>query len=364
MRHRREFASVLALFLLASGLFGTAPVKVRAQAKPQVRPRGEDQAPQKGDPKTQDAEVVRVETDLVNVFFTAVDKNRRFITTLAPQDIRVTEDGAPQEIFTFQRETDRPLSIAILIDVSASEQFTLPAEKAAARDFLKTVLHAGKDEAAVISFTGEATVEQGLTDNTQHLQKAIDRIEIVMPRGYIGGGVIVPPPINDSDLRAGSTAIWDAVWVTVQDLLSETNEKTRRTIILLTDGVDTSSRLKRTEAIDRALKAGAVIYSIGIGDTENFGIEKDTLRKVSERTGGLAYFPKNEADLRAAFAQIEQELRSQYLVAYAPTNKNRDGTYRRVGIELVNPEFRKQKLLLNYRQGYFAQGNSTTRTAQ
>ena len=90
---------------------------------------------------------------------------------------------------------------------------------------------------------------------------------------------------------------------------------------------------------------------------KNFeGVDKDTLRKLSERTGGLAFFPKDETDLRAAFAQIEQELRSQYLIAYSPTNKSHDGTYRKVEIEVVNPELRKQKLLLNYRQGYFAQG--------
>jgi VWFA-related protein len=369
MHCRGEFAYVLALLLLASALFSGTPPGVRAQSKPQARPQkpspNPTSSPKKNEAKPQDGEVVRVETDLVNLFFIAADRNRRFITTLGQQDIRVTEDGAPQEIFTFQRETDRPLSIAILIDVSASEELTLPAEKAAAREFVKTVIRAGKDEAAVISFTGDATVEQDLTDSVERLQKAIDGVEIVLPRGYVGGGVVVGsmPPLYDPDLRAGTTAIWDAIWVTAEELLSETHEKTRRTMILLTDGVDTSSRFKRSDAVERAMKAGAVIYSIGIGDTKNFGVEKDALRKLSERTGGLAFFPKNETDLRAAFAQIEQELRSQYLVAYAPTNKNRDGTFRKVEIELVNPELRKQKLLLNYRQGYFAQSRTTTQPA-
>jgi VWFA-related protein len=355
MQGRNDLVGIVISLLIAAALFGGDPTRVCAQAKPQVRPPKVDQVPQKNDPKPPETEVVRVETDLVNVFFTAADKNRRFITTLGQQDIRVIEDGVPQQIFTFQRETDRPLSIAILIDVSASEELTLPSEKAAAREFVKTVLRTGKDEAAIISFTGEATVEQSLTDDVQRLQKAIGRVEIVLPRGYIGGGVVVPP-IYNPDPRAGSTAIWDAIWVTSADLLSETRDKTRRTIILLTDGADTSSRFKRNEAVERAMKVGAVIYSIGIGDTTNFGVEKDSLRKLSERTGGLAFFPKDETDLRAAFGQIEQELRSQYLVAYAPTNKSRDGSYRKVEIELVNPELRKQKLLLNYRQGYFAQG--------
>ncbi len=181
--------------------------------------------------------------------------------------------------------------------------------------------------------------------------------------GYIGKGVVITngnPPIFDPDQsRIGSTAIWDAVWVTAEDLLSETPDKSRRTIILLTDGVDTNSRLKRTEAIERAIRADTVVYSVGIGDKINFeGVEKDTLRKISERTGGRAFFPKNETDLRAAFAQVEQQLRSQYLVAYSPTNKKKDGSYRQVKIEILNADLRKQKLQLTYRQSYFASANS------
>ena len=104
-----------------------------------------------------DDDVLRVEADLTNILFTAVDKNKRFITTLRQEDIRVVEDGAPQEIFTFQRETDRPLSLAILIDTSASQERTLPEEKAAASAFVDAVIRPEKDEVAVLSFTGEAT---------------------------------------------------------------------------------------------------------------------------------------------------------------------------------------------------------------
>ena len=277
------------------------------------------------------------------------------MTTLGQEDVRVMEDGVPQEVFTFQRETERPLSIAILIDVSASQQHTLPVEKAAAQTFVNTVIRPGKDQVAVISFTGDATLEQGFTGAPELLHKAIERVEVVFPPGYIGGGIVVSgvPSATDPDqLRAGSTAIWDAVWVTSEDLLSDTPGKARRTIILLTDGVDTSSQFKRSEAIERAVKADTVVYSVGIGDKRNFeGVDKDTLRKLSERTGGRAFFPKDEAELRAAFAQIEQELRSQYLIAYSPTNKNHDGTYRKVEIEVVNPELRKQEVTTHLSAG-------------
>jgi VWFA-related protein len=131
-------------------------------------------------------------------------------------------------------------------------------------------------------------------------------------------------------------------------------EHTRRAIILLTDGVDTSSRMKMHDAIERAQKADALIYAIGIGDRYTFNVNEGDLRKIADRTGGRAYFPKHERDLRDAFAQIQRDLREQYLVAYSPTNKTRDGSYRKIEIQVVNPALKQQNLKLNYRAGYFA----------
>ena len=315
------------------------------------------QKPARPDETIDEDDVERVETDLTNVLFTAVDRDKRFVTSIRQEDIRVLEDGVEQKVFTFQRETDRPLSLAILIDTSASEERTLPEEKSAAQRFVDSVIRQQKDEVAVLSFTGDATLEQGLTGNATRVRRAIDRVEFQPPSGYIGGGVMVgTPPIN-GDSRAGSTAIW----VTSYEVLSETSDKTRRAIILLTDGEDTSSRKHLSEAVDAALKADAIIYSIGIGDNYFDGVDKGALNKISERTGGRAYFPRNEEDLRSAFAQIQDELRSQYLVAYSPTNKAKDGTFRQVKIEVVNPDLRKQNLRLTYRQGYFARSSVDAR---
>jgi len=302
-------------------------------------------------------EVVRVETNLTNILFTAADKNKRFIGTLKREDVRILEDDKPQEIFTFQPNIDLPLSIAILIDTSRSEERTLPEEKAAARSFLEAVLRREKDEAAIVSFTGDVTLEQGFTGNLDRLRRAVDRVEFVPPSGYIGGGVVVggTPPISDTNqIMAGSTAIWDAVWASSNELLAESADNTRRAIILLTDGEDTISQVKMHEAIERAQKADALIYAVGIGDRYNFGVDENSLRKVAAQTGGRAYFPRNERELRDAFAQIQRDLREQYLVAYSPSNKARDGSYRRIQIEIVNPELRNQALKLNYRPGYFA----------
>lgn len=322
-----------------------------AFASPSPTPRNREELPQDSD------EVIKTDTNLTNIFFTAADKNKRFISDLKAEDIRIFEDGQAQDVFTFQQNIDLPLSLAILIDTSASEERTLPDEKEAARAFLENVLRPQKDEAAVVSFTGETTLEQGFTGNIDRLRRAIDHVEFIPPSGYIGGGVVVngTPPISGTNQSlAGSTAIWDAVWASAEELMVQSAEHTRRAIILLTDGVDTSSRMKMHDAIERAQKADALIYAIGIGDRYTFNVNEGDLRKIADRTGGRAYFPKHERDLRDAFAQIQRDLREQYLVAYSPTNKARDGSYRKIEIQVVNPALKQQNLKLNYRAGYFA----------
>jgi VWFA-related protein len=112
--------------------------------------------------------------------------------------------------------------------------------------------------------------------------------------------------------------------------------------------------VSRTRAIDSVLSVEAVIYVIGIGDDKQDGVNKGSLKEIAERTGGRAFFPKKEEDLNAAFFEIEQELRTQYLLAYSSTNKNRDGSYRQVVVEITNPVLAKEKVQLRHRPGYFA----------
>jgi VWFA-related protein len=309
-----------------------------------------------GQERSQD-EVLRVESDLTNLLFTATDRNNRYITTLQESDLRVLEDGVPQKVFTFQRETDRPLSIAFLIDVSISEEKTLPDEKAAARTFIENVIQSSKDQAAIIPFEGYAHLEQPLTRDVLSIYRALERVEVASP-SYTGSappisgitsgpGTIAPP-------AEGSTAIWDAIAVTCSSVLAPVQNQRRRAIILLTDGYNSSSRLTRSQAIDQALATESVIFAIGIGDKKYGGVDKPALREVAEFTGGRAFFPKKQEDLTSAFAEIEQELRSQYLVAYSSSNKTRDGAFRNMKIEITNPELTKQGLKLRYRPGYFA----------
>lgn len=332
------------LFILIGSAFGFA----LAQGVPKPAPTP---------PANPEDEEIRVDTEVVNVLFTAQDAKKRLVLGLTKDDIRLLEDGKPQEIIAFSRQVDLPLSLAILIDTSVSQQRTLPEEKIAAISFLESFIRPQKDEVAVISFTGEATLEQGMTNNLARLRRAIDNVRFVPPAGYLGGGVMAPgtPPISGTGAAiAGSTAIWDAIWVTAEEILGPAPEKTRRAIILISDGYNTSGKKKLDEAVLAAQKAEAVIYSIGIGDNFYDGVDKGALRRISERTGGQAFFPRDETELREAFKQIEEEMRSQYLVSYEPQNQKLDGSYRTIEIQIVNPELSRQKIRLTHRQGYFA----------
>ena len=305
----------------------------------------------------EDDEVIKIDTEVVNVLFTAQDRNRRLLTDLKQSDVRLIEDGQPQEITAFARQVDLPISLAILIDTSASQERTLPEEKSAAKAFLQSVIRPTKDEVSIISFTGEATLEQGMTNNLSRLSRAVDKVEFVPPSGYIGGGVIAggTPPISGSNqMTQGSTAIWDAIWITSEEVLKPSPDKTRRAIILLTDGVNTFGNKKLDDAVQAALRSEAIVYAIGVGDEFYGGVDKGALNKISERTGGRAFFPRDESELRKAFTQIQIEMRSQYLIAYEPSNQKRDGSYRKIEIQVVNSELSKQKTTLTHRQGYFA----------
>jgi VWFA-related protein len=366
---RKNNGRVLVLmFLLAPLLLSYSPMRsLRAQEQQspaqqplrrirrargeQPKTRGATQ-PAKNQTASDDDDVVRVDTDLANILLTAIDKDKRFITTLRKEDVRVLEDNAPQEISVFERETDLPLTLAILIDTSRSQEAILPDEKMAAHTFIDAVVRPDKDQAAIISFTGEAVLQESLTNDPEKLRKAVERVIVEIPDGdpRCEGNVTL-----ESEPRCW-TGVQDALWVTINEVLSQTPERTRRAIILLSDGDDTGSLTKKDEVIDFAVKNNVVIYSMGMRDKDypNGKLDDGALRKVSEKTGGRAFFPKDKPALDAAFAQIQQELRSQYLVAYQPANRKRDGSFRQVRIEIVNPELRKQKLRLLYRQGYYA----------
>jgi VWFA-related protein len=348
----RAVTTVIALTLLAGASFAQRPKPApRAPA-----PTSQTGQTPKSDPREQDKnkdelvvsgdEAVRLGTDLVNVLFTAVDRNNRVIGDIRQEEIVILEDGRPQQVFTFKRETTLPINIAILMDLSGSQEYTFPQEKIAAGEFLRSILRPGKDFAAILTFQDDVELIQGLSSRTDTLSRAFDEIQFSRRLG-------------SASTRHQATALYDAIYITADEVLARDENRrgaadeqvTRRAIILLTDGVDNASSRKLDEAIDRAWRAGVIIYSIGIGDRFRFeGVREDVLRRLGEETGGRAYFPRGAEDLLQDFRQIEAELRSQYLVAYSPSNLMHDGRFRRVEVRVNSrPEAR-----IIHRRGYYA----------
>jgi Ca-activated chloride channel family protein len=297
----------------------------------------------------QDEQAIRLGAELVTVPFNVTDKKNRYINDLTKDDIEILEDNKPQQIFSFERQTDLPITIAMLIDISGSEQYTLPIEKAAARRFFQRVLRPSKDLGAVVTFENEAVLVQNLTSDVEKLWRALDSVRPSVVTASVGT-VSGTPPINDSG--TGSTALYDAIYAVSSDLLKR--EAGRRVIILITDGVDTSSKMKLRDAITAAWRSEIIIYSIGIGDPAMGGVDSGVLKKIAAETGGRAFFPHKEEDLDLAFAQIDEDLRSQYIASYQPTNEAHDGSFRTIQVRVKT----RKDLTVRHRRGYFAPKSS------
>lgn len=315
----------------------------RAQAQQDRKP-----APQKKAEDDTDQQPIRVGTQLVNVLFSVSDKQNRYINDLTKEDITILEDGKPQQIFTFKKETDLPLTMALLVDVSGSEKYVLPVLKETGQHFFSSVIRQGKDTAAIIKFEGEPTLMQGLTSSLPRLRKGLEDVAYIEPPpvGVFGGPT---PPINGGS-RQGGTSLYDAIIATAHDLLA--GEAGRKTMILLTDGEDTTSRMKIGDAINEALRAEASIYAIGIGDPGFGGVNEGKLKQLCEATGGRAYFPRGPNELDRAFAELEKDLRQQYLIAYEPDNIIPDGGFRKIEVRVNNRN--PKELKIRHRRGYYA----------
>ena len=304
--------------------------------------------PQEGRPQSQEGAepTIRLGTQLVNVLFSVTDRQNRYINDLTASDVKVLEDGKPQEIFTFKRESDLPLTMAILVDVSNSVVPVLPQLTDAGARFVNSIMRPNKDKAAVIEFDGEATVVRDLTASAAKLQRGFAEIVRNAPPPWARRR---PPPIIPGD-RKGGTSIFDSVIATCADMLAR--EVGRKTVIIFTDGYDTTSLTDRAEAIEEALRAEVVIYAIGIGDSDVDGVDRKGLEKLCEPTGGRAFVPKVVADLDEAFEQLERDLRQQYLVAYEPANMAANGKFRKIEVRIAN----RKDIRVRHRRGYYAPG--------
>jgi Ca-activated chloride channel homolog len=285
---------------------------------------------------------------------TVVDKDGRAVEGLKAEDLRVTVEGAEQKVLSLSPGVGEPLHLVFMIDASASQESTLPVERLAAAEFASALMRPDVDDASVVSFTGDAEVVGDPTSDVQEVRSAIASVQFVPPRGYQAGGIVVgnPPPFG-GDALSGSTAIWDSL-VQVCDGVLKGATDGRRVVLLFTDGVDTSSRTKRDKAVERLIRAGVAVYSIGIGDSQSFeGVDPEGLRAISKRTGGRALFPKKVRDLAASLEQVRRELLAAYTVALAPAAPKDDGKLNRLHVEVVNAALRGRGVELAYPQGFY-----------
>ena len=278
----------------------------------------------------QEQTTLRVDVDLVNVLCTVQTRQGQFVTDLKRQDFRIEEDGATQSVTHFAREVTLPLTLGILIDTSPSVQDILPLEQRAAIEFLRTVLKKN-DLAMIINFDRSVSLIQDFTNSLDLLEKAIGLLAI-----------------------SGGTSLHDAVYLACDEKLR--HESGRKAIVLISDGGDTTSKLKIREAIESAQRADTVIYAISnrIGGFYRRAYSNSgALKKYARATGGTAFFPNRPQKFRRAFQAIEAELRSQYLLSYQSSNAKRDGGYRSIKVKLPN----KRRLKVKARKGYYARSS-------
>lgn len=281
--------------------------------------------------------------ELVTVGFSAVDVHNRYVHDLKPSDVRVYEDGKPQELFSFSLTSDLPLKIVLLLDVSGSERYTLQRETAAARRFFESVMRPGKDRAAVMAFHRDIELVEELTGDRGKIERALDEIEKRVP---VAGG----DAQASSEVRAktGGTALNAAIFAAADHILSL--ERGRKMIIVLTDGFDSEGSVTRAAAAERTLAAESSVYALGIGDGfRASGVERHVLSEICRDTGGRAYFPRRPADLDDAFSEIERDLRQQYVLSYSPNLSGDTAAFRTIRIEIPS----RPGLKISHRRGYF-----------
>jgi len=321
-----------------------------AQSGPQPTP-GQQPASgaQQSDDSQKPTETLKVNVNVVQLFFNVKDKHGALIPNLTKTDFDVAEDGKPQTIKYFTAESNLPLTIGMMIDSSGSQRNVIDMEKEVGGAFLRQIL-TDKDEAFVISFDITVDLLQDFTRDIHRLQNALNKAKINVD--YTSGGVpgIGGGPVPQHGNSPG-TLLYDAVYLSAHDML--TKEVGRKAMILLTDGQDEGSRLKIQDAIEAAQKADAIVYVLLCADRGFYGgfgySGESEMRKLTEQTGGRVINVGNKFDkLREAFDQISAELRSQYNIGYTPTNLKRDGTYRK--IEIKN----KQNYKIQARAGYYA----------
>jgi VWFA-related protein len=299
----------------------------------------------------QGAETLKVNVNVVQLFFNVKDKHGALIPSLKKEDFQIFEDGKQQTIKYFAAESNLPLTLGILIDSSGSQARVLDMEKQVGGDFLAQILR-DKDMAFVIDFDINVNLLQDFTNSVKLLKTALNSATINVG----GSGGVGIPGLGGGTVPVGNnprgTLLYDAVYLASHDELAQ--QVGRKAMILLTDGEDQGSQLKIKDAIEAAQKADAIAYVLLCADRGFYGFGgysgDSEMKKLTSETGGRVIEVGNKFDkLKEGFDQIANELRSQYNIGYAPTNPKLDGTFRKVEIKTSNKDYKIQA-----RNGYYA----------
>ena len=308
-----------------------------ALAAPVVLIGGTPQATQKPASPKEPAEgqspAFRAGVDLVSLNV-SVSEGPRFVTDLQQEDFQVFEDGVKQDV-TFFTRSNLPVALALLIDTSASMESRLPTAQEAAVGFARRLRQ--QDLAEVVDFDSRVVILQPFTSTVHDLEQAIRRTS-----------------------AGGSTSMYNAIYIALKDLkrivAKNVDEIRRQSIVVLSDGEDTSSLLPFDEVLDLAKRSETAIYAIGLGSVDGsssngrgFKEAEFVLRQLSQETGGRAFFPSQLADLANVYGQISDELSSQYTVGYTSRNTRQNGAWRRIVVRVNRPN-----LTARTKQGYFA----------
>lgn len=290
-------------------------------------------------------DVIKVDVDVVNVLFNVRTKKNGMVGNLTKDDFEIYEDGKKQDIKFFTRESNLPLTIGMLVDVSMSQEYLIEQEKMSALQFFQRVLRK-EDLAFLMSFGSEAELLQDYTNSMKLLRKGMDAIRLSgSPGAYSPTGSPVPTIGTPR-----GTILYDAVFLAAADQLK--SQVGRKVIILVTDGMDQGSRYTRDKAIEAAQKSDAIIYSIFHADYRRNGYyyrpNPGDINRMSTETGGRL-FEAGRSDLNLIFKEIEEDVRSQYAIGFTPTNSTKDGTFRKLEIRPKNKE-----LKVFARKGYYA----------
>jgi Ca-activated chloride channel homolog len=288
-------------------------------------------APQQGKPEQEDTGLfhIGVQVDLVDLIFTATDKHGHFIKDLKQDDVRLLDEGKPPlHIEAFESETGLPLRVGLLIDASNSIRERFRFEQEAAVEFLHQVVRPKSDLAFVIGFDSIADLTQDYTDNAEALAQGV---RVLRP----GGGTALHDAIFDACAKLSKAPV---------------HASARRAIILLSDGDDNQSRHTREEAIEAALRAEVIIYVISTSDSDSNRKGDKILMRYAEATGGRVFFPLRLEEVSSAFSEIQDELRSQYVLAYTPQDFKENGSYRAISLDAP----KRSNVKIRVRKGYYA----------